>query len=268
MQPHRDKYWEHPNITDWDDFARRVTAICKLREQAPSLYASGTNIASIDEKPGIQAIERDGVNLPMKAGCVERREFNYIRHGTQVLIATLHLGTGQLIEPTIQDTRTEADFLEQIERLVKTDEAAPWIFLCDQLNTHKSASLVEYVATAIGDTQDLGVKGKSGILQSMPSRMAYLEDSSHRIRFLYTPKHCSWLDPIEVWFSILTTHRLKRGNFTSIADLKQKLEDYIAYYNQKLAKVWNWSVVKNQDIQNLINKVKQAEGAMTAGAVG
>ena len=201
----------------------------------------------------------------MKPGQVERREFNYIRHGTQVLIAALHLGTGTIIEPTVQDTRTEADFLTQIERIVGSDPLSPWVFLNDQLNTHKSASLVEYVAAAIGDTQDLGVKGKSGILQSMPSRMAYLEDGSHRIRLCYTPKHCSWLDPIEVWFSILSTHRLRRGNFTSVADLKKKIMAYITYYNEKLAKVWDWSVVKNQDIQTLINKVKQIEGAMTTG---
>ena len=236
--------------------------ICKLRKQAEALYASGTNIASIDEKPGIQAIERDGGNLPMKTGSVERQEFNYIRHGTQCLIATLHLGTGEIVEPTIQDTRTEADFVDQIKRVVETDAQSPWIFLCDQLNTHKSSSLVEYVATTIGDTQDLGVKGKTGILKSMPSRMAYLEASSHRIRFLYTPKHCSWLDPIEVWFSILTTHRLKRGNFTSIADLKEKIAAYITYFNEKLARVWDWSAVQNKDILTLINKVKLAEGVL------
>lgn len=201
----------------------------------------------------------------MKPGSVARQEFNYIRHGTQCLLATLHLGTGTIIEPTVQATRTEADFVGQIDRLIQTDPTAPWIILCDQLNTHKSESLVCYVAQAIGDTQNLGEKGKHGILKDMPSRMAYLEAASNRIRFMYVPKHCSWLDPIEVWFSILTTHRLKRGTFTSVEDLKTKLLAYIAYYNEKLAKVWNWSVVKNQDIQTLIDKVKRAEGVMTAG---
>ena len=150
-------------MKDWGDFAERVTTICKLREQAESLYASGTNIASIDEKPGIQAIERDGRALLMKPGSPERQEFNYIRHGTQCLIATLHLGTGQIIKPTIQDTRTEADFATQIKRIINTKAQSPWIFLCDQLNTHKSESLVKYVAGAIGDEQDLGKKGKTGI---------------------------------------------------------------------------------------------------------
>jgi transposase len=199
----------------------------------------------------------------MKRGSVERQEFNYIRHGTQCLIATLHLGTGQLIEPTVQDTRTEVDFAAQIDCLIQTDPQAPWIILCDQLNTHKSKSLVKYVAAAIGDEQDLGIKGKTGILKNMASRMAYLENPDHRIRFTYTPKHCSWLNSIEVWFSILTTHVLKRGNFISIKDLKQKIERYISYYNQHLAKAWNWSVVKSKDIKTLIDKVKQIERAFT-----
>lgn len=199
----------------------------------------------------------------MKPGRVERREFNYIRHGTQCLIATIHLASGQLLEPTIQDTRTEADFVAQIHRLVQTNATAPWVFTLDQLNTHKSETLVRYVAQAIGDDQDLGVKGVSGILKNMPSRMAYLEDNSHRLRFVYTPKHCSWLNSIEVWFSILSTHTLNRGNFTSTQDLQQKITRYIHYYNQHLAKAWGWSVVKNKDIQTLINKVKQIEGVFT-----
>lgn len=226
------------------------------------MYSKGIHVVSIDEKPGIQAIERDGETLPMQTGKVERREFNYIRHGTQVLTANLHLGTGQNICPTIADTRGEEDFVKHIDDVVTTNSTDAWIFILDQLNTHKSEGLVRYIAKACNDTQDLGQKGKTGILKNMESRMAYLEDASHRIHFVYTPKHCSWLNSIEVWFSILTTHVLKRGNFTSLQDLKQKILKYIDYYNEQLAKVWSWSVVKNKDIQLLINKVKQTEGVL------
>ena len=182
---------------------------------------------------------------------------------------TCHLASGYRSASRTNHPRhpNRTGFYGKIDRLVQTDPTAPWILLCDQLNTHKSESLVRYVAGAIGDTRDLGVKGKSGILKGMPSRMAYLEDTSHRIRFVYTPKHCSWLNSIEVWFSVLTTHVLKRGNFTSIQDLRNKIGRYIAYYNEHMAKVWTWSVVKNKDIQILINKVKQIEGAMAAGAL-
>jgi hypothetical protein len=173
-------------------------------------------VVSTDEKPGIQALERDGATLPTKADKVERREFNYIRHGTQVLTSNIHLATGKLITPTIADTRTEADFVEHIARLIQSDPNAGLIILCDQLNTHKSESLVRFIAKVLEDDQELGKKGKSGILQNMETRQAYLSDPQHRIRFVYTPKHCSWLNSIEVWFSILNRHVLCRGNFTSI----------------------------------------------------
>lgn len=219
---------------------------------------------SIDEKTGIQALERDGKTLLMKAGTVERREYNYIRHGTQVLTANLHLGTGKNLTPTINDTRTEQDFVLHIETLIQTDPTAAWIVTLDQLNTHKSEAIVRYIAKAIKDTQELGKKGKNGILNNMASRMAYLEDPSHRIHFVYTPKHCSWLNSIEVWFSILTTHVLKRGNFTSLEDLKKKIQNYIDYYNKQLAKAWKWSAVKTKEIEMLITKVKQAEGVFAS----
>lgn len=210
---------------------------------------------SVDEQSGIQALQRDGKTLLMKADCVERREFNDIRHGTQVLTGNLHLGTGELLSPTIADTRTEADFAKHIEHLVQMDPQAHFIILCDQLNTHQSETLVRVIASMIGDDQDLGVKGKQGILKSMVSRQAYLSDLSHRIRFVYTPKHCSWLNSIEVWFSILNQHVLRRGNFSSIADLKEKIQRYMTYSNDHIAKAWRWSVTKTRDIQRLLEKI-------------
>jgi len=226
-----------------------------LHATAQHQHDQGTHVISVDEKSGIQALQRDGKTLPMQADRVERREFNYIRHGTQVLIGNLHLGTGELINPTIADTRTEADFAGHIEHLVQTDPQAHFIILCDQLNTHQSETLVCSIASMIGDDQDLGVKGKQGILKNMTTRQAYLSDPTHRIRFVYTPKHCSWLNPIEVWFSILNQHVLRRGNFSSIDDLKEKIQRYITYYNGHLAKAWRWSVTKTRDIQQLLEKI-------------
>lgn len=205
---------------------------------------------SVDEKPGIQAIERDGATLPMQPGKVERQEYNYKRHATQVLTGNIDIATGELIAPSITDNRKEKDFVTHIDTIIQTDPEGKFIFLLDQLN--KSESLVRYVATAIGDTQDLGKKGKT----DMESRQAYLSHPTHRIYFIYTPKHCSWLNPIEVWFSVLNSHVLKRGNFTSKADLKQKISNYITYYNQHLAKPYKWSIITETAIEDLIAKVK------------
>jgi len=264
LQPHRSRYWEHPNIADWDEFAHQVEEICQLHVQAAHQEeAGGIKVMSTDEKPGIQALERDGATLPTMAEKVERREFNYIRHGTQVLTANLDLATGELVSETIADTRTEADFADHIGQLIQSaDPAAGLVILCDQLNTHKSESLVRLVARTLCDDQELGKKGKWGILQSMETRQAYLSHPEHRIRFVYTPKHCSWLNPIEVWFSILDKHVLHRGNFACIDDLKEKIQRYIAYYNQHFAKVWKWSAVKTKQIETLIRKVMRIEGVL------
>ena len=178
----------------------------------------GGHVISTDEKTGIQALERAAPTLPMKPGLVERPEYEYLRHGTQCLIANFDVATGEVVAPTVGPSRTEADFAGHIAHTIATDPEALWLCIVDQLNTHKSEALVRLVASACGIEEDLGEKEKRGILQSMPTRAAFLSDVHHRIRFLYTPKHTSWLNQIELWFSILVRRLLRRGNFTSVED--------------------------------------------------
>ncbi len=189
---------------------------------------------------GIQAIERLFASHRMKPKQVEKIEFEYIRHGTQTLIANWHIAKGQVLTPSIGATRTEEDFVQHISQTINTDPDAGWIFIVDQLNIHKSESLVRLVAQRCQIEIDLGIKEKSGILQSMSTRATFLSDPAHRIRFVYIPKHTSWLNQIECWFSILMRRFLKRSNFISTDDLKQKLLEFISYYNKTLAKPFIW----------------------------
>jgi hypothetical protein len=196
---------------------------------------------STDELTGVQALERKHPGLPLAPGHVQRREFEYERHGTRSFILSRDVVTGKLLAPFCGPTRTEEDFLAHVQAVVATDqEVTRWHFVCDHLNIHQSEALVRWVAEISSITEDLGKKGEYGILALMPRRAAFLSDPSHKVVFHYTPKHSSWLNQIEIWLSILMRKVLKRGSFTSIQDLEAKVLAFIDYYNTT-AKPFKWT---------------------------
>lgn len=214
--------------------------ICTLYAYALLLAAMGVHVISCDEMTGIQALERVAPPQLMQSGQVERVEFEYVRHGTLSLIANFEVASGQVLAPSLGPSRTEADFAAHIAQTIATDPEAAWVFITDQLNTDQSEALVRLVAEQCDLKADLGLKGKSGVLESMTSRAAWLSDPAHRIQFVYVPKHTSWLNQVEIWFSILVRRVIKRGNFTSLDDLRAKILAFVEYFN-RMAKPFRWT---------------------------
>jgi transposase len=242
LQPHKSRYWLNTTETDPARFEAQVKAVCDTYRAAPEQERTHqTHTVCVDEMTGLQALERIAPSKAMIAGKCQLIEFEYTRHGTLCLIGNFVVTTGELLSPTIGPTRTEADFASHIEQTMAADPEGSWVFVVDNLNIHCSESLVRLVAGVCEVRTGLGKKGVRGVLKSVASRQAFLSEPSHRIRFVYLPKHSSWLNQIEVVFGVIMRKVIRRGSFTSIADLRTKLLNFIAYFNRVFAKPFRWT---------------------------
>lgn len=233
IRPHLVRYWLHSSEkTDSPEtFAQKVNEICSIYHEAKAVHEAGGHTVSVDEMTGIQALEHKYPDKTVMPGKTARMEFEYIRHGTTSLTGFFDVATGRMEKPYLNPTRTEDDFVKAVRALVETDPGASWTFVCDGLNTHKSESLVRFVAEQCYVEDELGRKGKEGILKSLASRADFLHDKNHRIRFVYTPKHCSWMNQIEIWFGIINRRLLKRKSYQSVQQLEESILRFIKQYN-------------------------------------
>lgn len=242
IRPWHTEYWMHSPDKDEnpEEFAERVSGICSLYLRAIELKELGTHVVCVDEKTAIQALMDKYPAKPVRPGFAERKEFEYVRKGTLALIAGLDVATGEIFPGRIGKTRTETDFAAAIRKMISTDPDAEWIIVADGLNTHKSESVVRFVAEQCSIEEDPGRKGRNGILRDMKSRADFLECEDHRIRFLFTPRHTSWVNQVEIWFGTLSHQLLNRRSYGSTKALDASLRKYIRQYNVT-AKPYKWT---------------------------
>jgi transposase len=234
LQPHRCRYWLKRHDPD---FEAKALDICGLYLKALALYSQGELVVSVDEKTSIQALERLHATLTARPGQIERREFEYVRHGTRCLIGTLVVPTGQVVG-SVTARRGKWDFVRHLRDVV---EAFPhtkrfhWVM--DNLNTHWTLELCRYLAFESG----CWAKGMEKRLRTGKARRAFLTAGCGRHIVHFTPKHGSWLNQVEIWFGVLSRRVLRRGDFASVEDLARKIVAYITHYNAHFAHPYAWT---------------------------
>ncbi|MEM6365326.1 MAG: transposase [Planctomycetota bacterium] len=244
LQPHRRKCWCFTTEKDHCLFQSQVESVCQTYLEASAAYQlSGRRTVCVDEMTSLQANEHRARTLRSIPGTMGRCECQYTRHGTLSLTGSWDVVLGKMIKDTIQTTRDAEDFARHIEQTIGTDAEAEWVFVLDNLNTHYGEPLVRMVAKLLGIPEDsLGdKKRRKGILGNVKSRREFLSNGEHRIRFVFTPKHSSWLNQIEVIFGIISRRVMRHGSFTSKDDLEQKLTSFIGYFNETFATPMNWT---------------------------
>jgi transposase len=232
IKPHKSRYWLNSHDPD---FEAKTLEIAHLYLDAPRLHQHGELVICTDEKTGIQALEPKYPTKPVQPDRPSLREFEYIRHGTRCLIASLIVPTGHVIGDVLAQ-RTSADFCRHVRHVARQfPDVERFHWVMDNLNTHWSVDLCHTIARLSG------VRFEPKHLRTGSERRAFLTDPEHKHVIHYTPKHGSWLNQIEIWFGVLQRRLLRRGEFSSKADLTRQLYAYLEYYNVHWARPYRWT---------------------------
>ena len=259
LKPQLHKGWCFTTEKDKDLFDKQVDEVCQTYLRASQQSdTSVTHTVCVDEMTSLQANERRAPSKLPLPGQTGKRECQYTRHGTLSLTGSWDVTAGRLIHSTIAKTRTAEDFATHISQTVQSDPSGQWVFVMDNLNTHYGEPIVRAVAQLLGiDESTLGdKKRRKGILGSESSRKVFLTDMGHRIRFVFIPKHSSWLNQIEMVFGVIARRVMRNGNFTGVADLENKLQQFIDYFNRTFAKPISWKYDSTSSEAPQLERVK------------
>ena len=232
LKPHRSVYWLNSHDPDFDAKARNI---CQLYLDAPRLHEQGRLVLSSDEKTGMQILQRKYPTQRAKPGHPEKREFEYIRHGTRALLTTFCVPTGRVVW-NLGPTRTSVDWVRHLDHVATQFplmKRFDWVV--DNLNTHWSLEVCQWVA------KRSGIPVVSKALQTGPERRKFLSDPSHKHVFHFTPIHGSWLNQVELFFSVLSRRFLKRGDFASAAEFEERIQRWLTTYNRDHAHPYRWT---------------------------
>ena len=232
LKPPRSVYWLNSHDPDFDTKAQ---AVCQLYRQAPELYRQGRLVLSCDEKTGMQILDRVHPTQPPRPGHPEKRENDYLRLGTRALIASFVVPTGEVVWD-LGPTRTSLDFAHHVLRTAwHFQDMKRFDWILDNLNTHWSLELCRVVAYLCA------VPFRPQELAKGPQRLAFLSDPAHKHVFHFTPRHGSWLNQVELFFSVLARQFLRRGDFASVQEFEARLGAYLEHYNQEQAHPYRWT---------------------------
>jgi len=232
LKPHKSVYWLNSHDPDFEAIAKEV---CGLYVGAPSFYQQGRLLLCCDEKTGMQILGRPFPTRSAEPGQPEKREFEYIRLGTRTMITTFVVATGEVVWD-LGPTRTNLDFRAHVLRAAAHfPQMKQFDWIVDNLNTHMSLELCEVVAYLCG----LPYCPKE--LKTQEQRRAWLSNADHKHVFHYLPVHGSWLNQVELWFSVLARQFLRRGDFTSVKEFEERLWRYMEEYNQEKAHPYRWT---------------------------
>jgi transposase len=232
LKPHRSVYWLNSHDPDFD---ANAATICRLYVRSPMLFRQGELVICSDEKTGMQILQRKYPTQLARPGHPEKREHEYIRHGTRALIASFVVPTGEVVW-NLGPTRTSIDFANHLKQVA--DRFGDWdriTWVVDNLNTHWSREACAVLAAL----NRLAFEPRR--LRTGAERRAFLTDPEHHYRFVFTPKHGSWLNQVELWFSVLARRFLKRGDFASAAEFEQRLAVYLEAYNARERHPYRWT---------------------------
>lgn len=226
LKPHRSVYWLNSHDPDFDTKAQDI---CRLYVQAPVLYQHGELVICCDEKTGMQILQRKYPTKLARPGQLEKREHEYIRHGSRALIASFVVPTGKVVWD-LGVTRTSVDFAAHLAHVAaQFPDHKRFHWVLDNLNTHWSLDVCQLMARLNG------LPFQQRALRTGNERRAFLTDTDHKHVFHFTPKHGSWLNQVELWFSTLARRWLKRGDFASAEEFVARLQTYMDDYNEQRA---------------------------------